>query len=229
VSLPILLSGRGLRGLILLLSSSQSKGRGRKRLILFACAASVPWRLPVAQRLAPSRSTPWQCERAARSIARRKVPARPVACPGRSSARPIAGQAPTLPRRRRPAPVAGGATFPKAVSPKYAEESAGRARMHTCLDQYNANKATNANGGFSWIAKGRRLLTASATNGQGLKRKALLPSRARSGERRLPFMGLLLAPARTRAPELAPEAMSLRAARYCCGWRSGRARPMRRG
>lgn len=47
-----------------------------------------------------------------------------------------------------------GAIFPKAISPKYAKESAGRARMHTCLDQYNANKATNANGGLRWIAKG---------------------------------------------------------------------------
>ena len=46
------------------------------------------------------------------------------------------------------------ATFPKAISPKYAKESPGRARMHTCLDQYNANKATNANGGLRWIAKG---------------------------------------------------------------------------
>ena len=52
------------------------------------------------------------------------------------------------------APGAGGATFPKAVSPKYAKESVGRARMHTCLDQYKANKATNANGGLRWIAKG---------------------------------------------------------------------------
>ena len=30
----------------------------------------------------------------------------------------------------------------------------GKARMHTCLDQYNANKATNANGGMKWIQKG---------------------------------------------------------------------------
>jgi hypothetical protein len=52
------------------------------------------------------------------------------------------------------APAASGATFPKAISPKYAKESAGRARMHTCLDQYNANKATNGNGGLRWIAKG---------------------------------------------------------------------------
>jgi hypothetical protein len=26
--------------------------------------------------------------------------------------------------------------------------------MHTCVDQYNANKAGNANGGLKWIQKG---------------------------------------------------------------------------
>jgi hypothetical protein len=46
------------------------------------------------------------------------------------------------------------AVFPSAVSSKYAKQSAGRARMHTCLAQYNANKATNANGGLKWIMKG---------------------------------------------------------------------------
>jgi hypothetical protein len=49
---------------------------------------------------------------------------------------------------------AGNAVFPTAISPKYSSEAAGRARMHTCLDQYNANKATNANGGLKWIQKG---------------------------------------------------------------------------
>lgn len=38
--------------------------------------------------------------------------------------------------------------------PKYTNESVGKARMRTCLDQYNANKATNANGGLKWIQKG---------------------------------------------------------------------------
>jgi len=53
------------------------------------------------------------------------------------------------------APVAvGNAVFPSAVSPKYAQETAGKARMHTCVDQYRANKATNANGGLKWIQKG---------------------------------------------------------------------------
>ncbi len=54
-----------------------------------------------------------------------------------------------------PAPAAtGNAVFPPAVSQKYSTESAGKARMHTCLDQYNVNKAGNANGGLTWIQKG---------------------------------------------------------------------------
>jgi hypothetical protein len=54
-----------------------------------------------------------------------------------------------------PAPLATGrAVFPNAVAPKYSKESAGKARMQTCLDQYNANKANNGNGGLNWIQKG---------------------------------------------------------------------------
>jgi hypothetical protein len=53
------------------------------------------------------------------------------------------------------APVAtGNAVFPTAVSTKYSKETEGKARMHTCLDQYNTNKASNANGGMKWIEKG---------------------------------------------------------------------------
>jgi hypothetical protein len=53
------------------------------------------------------------------------------------------------------APAAGGAAvFPSAVSSKYSSESAGKARMHTCLDQYNANKAGTGNAGLHWIQKG---------------------------------------------------------------------------
>jgi len=54
----------------------------------------------------------------------------------------------------KPVATPSNAVFPTAVSPKYSSESAGRARMHTCRDQYNANKATNANGGLKWIVKG---------------------------------------------------------------------------
>jgi len=53
-----------------------------------------------------------------------------------------------------PAAPSGPAVYPTAVDPKYSKETAGKARMHTCVDQYNANKATNANGGMKWIQKG---------------------------------------------------------------------------
>jgi hypothetical protein len=53
-----------------------------------------------------------------------------------------------------PAAPSGPAVFPSAVDPKYAKETAGKARMHTCVDQYNANKTTNGNGGLKWIQKG---------------------------------------------------------------------------
>jgi hypothetical protein len=46
------------------------------------------------------------------------------------------------------------ATFPAAISPKYSNEPAGKARMQTCLDQYKANKADDHNGGLRWIQKG---------------------------------------------------------------------------
>jgi hypothetical protein len=58
----------------------------------------------------------------------------------------------TAPAKPTAAPSA--AVFPTAVSSKYSSEKAGRARMHTCLDQYNANKANDANGGLKWIVKG---------------------------------------------------------------------------
>lgn len=54
-----------------------------------------------------------------------------------------------------PAPMPmGNAVFPNAVDPKYAKETPGKARMHTCVDQYHANQASNGNGGLKWIQKG---------------------------------------------------------------------------
>jgi hypothetical protein len=76
------------------------------------------------------------------------APAAPAA-PKEAEAKPKKEAAPAA----APAPV-GNAVFPSAVDPKYAKESAGKARMHTCDDQYKANKATNANGGLKWIQKG---------------------------------------------------------------------------
>jgi hypothetical protein len=54
-----------------------------------------------------------------------------------------------------PAPASHAqAVLPAAIAPKYSKETPGKARMHTCRDQYAANKSTNANGGMSWIQKG---------------------------------------------------------------------------
>ena len=78
-----------------------------------------------------------------------------------AAAAPAAPAAPAEPKQAKKeaapaaAPVATGpATFPNAVDPKYSKETAGKARLHTCVDQYNANKASNANGGLKWIEKG---------------------------------------------------------------------------
>jgi hypothetical protein len=54
----------------------------------------------------------------------------------------------------KPAAPASMAVFPATVDHKYAGESAGRARLHTCRDQYHANKAAHANGDLKWIQSG---------------------------------------------------------------------------
>jgi hypothetical protein len=70
------------------------------------------------------------------------------AAPKQAEAKPMAAPA------AAPAMPSGPAMFPMMVNQKYAQESAGKARMHTCLDQYNANKTSNGNGGLKWIQKG---------------------------------------------------------------------------
>jgi hypothetical protein len=85
--------------------------------------------------------------------------AAPAAAPAATPAAPAAPAAPKEAKKETapaaaPAAPAGPAVFPTAVDPKYAKETAGKARMHTCVDQYNANKTTNANGGLKWIQKG---------------------------------------------------------------------------
>jgi hypothetical protein len=68
---------------------------------------------------------------------------------------PAAAPAPLPNPTRSAAPVAiGNAVFPSAIDPKYSNESAGKARRETCLEQYNVNKANNANGGLKWIQRG---------------------------------------------------------------------------
>ena len=74
---------------------------------------------------------------------------RKAQCAADATATPAAA-APAAPA----AAPSGPATFPSAVDPKYSKESEGKARMHTCVDQYNANKTSSANGGLKWIEKG---------------------------------------------------------------------------
>jgi hypothetical protein len=76
------------------------------------------------------------------------VPAPAPAAPKQAETKPMTAPA------AAPAMPSGPAMFPMMVNQKYAQESAGKARMHTCLDQYNANKETNGNGGLKWIQKG---------------------------------------------------------------------------
>jgi hypothetical protein len=80
--------------------------------------------------------------------------ATPAAAPAAPAAAPAAPKETAKKEAAPAAAPAGNAVFPTAVDPKYSKETAGKARMHTCVDQYNANKANNANGGMKWIAKG---------------------------------------------------------------------------
>jgi hypothetical protein len=85
--------------------------------------------------------------------------ATPAAAPAAAAPAPApaatAAKKEAAPPAAAPAPMPmGNAVFPNAVDAKYAKETAGKARMHTCVDQYNANKATNGNGGMKWIEKG---------------------------------------------------------------------------
>ena len=94
----------------------------------------------------------WKAFRAAQCGATAKAGTAPTATPAATSPAP----APTAtPKTTAAAPAASGpAVFPNAIAPKYASETAGKGRLHTCLDQYKANKADNGNGGLKWIQKG---------------------------------------------------------------------------
>ena len=92
----------------------------------------------------------WNDFRKAQCGAEATTPSTPGAAqPTKTTTAPKPAPAPT------PGQAAvGNAVLPNAISPKYSSESVGKARMETCLDQYRANKANNANGGLKWIQKG---------------------------------------------------------------------------
>jgi hypothetical protein len=84
--------------------------------------------------------------------------AAPAAAPAPAAAAPAAAPKEAAKKEAKEtakeAAPSGPAVYPNAVDPKYSKETAGKARMHTCVDQYNANKASNGNGGLKWIQKG---------------------------------------------------------------------------
>ena len=93
----------------------------------------------------------WNDFRKAQCGTEAAAPAAAAPAPAAASAAP----APAPAAAPAAAPVAvGNAVFPSAVDAKYSKDSAGKARMLTCLDQYKANKAGNGNGGLKWIQKG---------------------------------------------------------------------------
>jgi hypothetical protein len=100
---------------------------------LSQCVAEVKGQAPATES-APAAAAP--------------APAAPAAVP----ARPAAPR-PTPTTAAAPTPT-GNVVFPNAIAPAYANDKPGKARQKTCLDQYNANKATSANGGLRWIQKG---------------------------------------------------------------------------
>jgi hypothetical protein len=84
-----------------------------------------------------------------------KIQAKPAVKPAIAiSTPPQSPNSTETPKNTIDAPATGALILPSSISPKYSEEDAGKARMHTCVDQYNANKATNSNGGLLWIQQG---------------------------------------------------------------------------
>ncbi|ABD86198.1 hypothetical protein [Rhodopseudomonas palustris] len=85
-----------------------------------------------------------------------------AAAPAAGSAEPKAAEAKPATEKSAAAKTSGAAAaapatpavFPSTVDAKYAKETASRARLHTCADQWKLNKASNATGGLRWIQKG---------------------------------------------------------------------------
>jgi hypothetical protein len=88
--------------------------------------------------------------------------AAPAAAP--AAPPPVAETKPARTRKSAAAPAApaepaapvevGNAVFPTAVDPKFASQKPFLARIHTCSEQWKANKAANTTGGMHWNKKG---------------------------------------------------------------------------
>lgn len=84
-----------------------------------------------------------------------EAPATPAAAStsptAETPAKPAASERPSTPAA--PA-AASSAVLPDAVNPAYSNLKPGKARLKTCSEQYEANKATGGNAGLKWTQKG---------------------------------------------------------------------------
>ena len=121
------------------------------------CSAEAKAETGAAPAAPASTPVPTSSPNAAPAAPKVAAPASPAAsaAPTTIAAAPASPVAPTRRAAAPSAPVAAGnAVFPTAVSAEFAKETPGKARFHTCLAQYHANKANNGNGGLVWLAKG---------------------------------------------------------------------------
>lgn len=103
------------------------------------------------------RKTECGAEGAAAATDTKKVEAPKADAAKTEAPKPEAKKAETPKPAVKPAASAGttsSAVFPSAIDKKYASENPAKARLHSCADQYKANKASNGNGGLKWIQKG---------------------------------------------------------------------------
>lgn len=111
------------------------------------CAAGAAPAAVAPATPAPSTTAP-AADATAKSAPKVTVPSAAPAKPA-----PAAKQA-DAPKATAPAAATGGPSFPTAISAAFAKEKPHKARMHTCLEQYKANKAAGTLGGLKWIQKG---------------------------------------------------------------------------
>jgi len=94
---------------------------------------------------------------ASATLPRRGDRAKPEPAPAKSGAATdskAATKAPVAATGRVRTSGGGQRCVPDRGVPEVFGRVGRQARMHTCLDQYNANKDKNTNGGLTWIQKG---------------------------------------------------------------------------
>ena len=94
-----------------------------------------------------------QCSRPADQASASSATPEPADANG---AKPAGGKAEKVAKKTDTATKAasGKTTFPSSVAAKFAAEKPAKARMHTCLEQYHANKQAGTLGDIRWIEKG---------------------------------------------------------------------------